>query len=94
MIIRFVYRTFIVFSSLQTWWILSPLPNVVILVALILGDDEPTIWHQGVTGTRLIILVCPCYGTICAIRLHDMEHFWHYPFDIVCLALSVSSFRR
>ena len=54
--------------------ILSPLPSVVILVSLILGDDEPTLWHQGVTGARLIRLVCPCYGTIRAISVRDIAH--------------------
>ena len=85
MITRFVYRTIVAFYSLRTSRILSPLPSVVILVPLILGDDEPTLWHQGVTGTLLIRLVCPCYGTIRAIIVRDIAHV---------LASSGSSLRR
>ena len=85
MIMRFAYQTIVDFCSLRMSQILIPLPYVVILLPLILGGDEPTLWHQGLTGTRLIISVCPCYGMIRAISVIDIAHV---------LASSVSSFRR
>ena len=85
MITRFTYQTIVAFYSLRTSRILSPLPSVVILLPLISGDDEPTLWHQGVTGNQLIISVCLCYGTIRAISVRHISHV---------LASSVSSFIR
>ena len=76
---RLKYQTIVAFYSLQLSRILSPLPYVVILLPHISGDDEPTLWHQGVTGTQFIRSVCPCYGTICAISLRDIAHVWHRP---------------
>ena len=85
MINKLTYKTIVAFYSLKTSRILSPLPYVVILLPLISGGDAPTLWHQGVTGTRFIILVFPCYGKIRAISSRDIAHV---------LALSVSSFIR
>ena len=85
MIINLTYRTIVTFYSLRTSRILSPLPYVVILLSLISGNDEPKMCHHGVTGTRLIRFLCPCYGTICAINVRDIAHV---------LALLVSSFVR
>ena len=85
MIMRLTYRTIVTFYSLRTSRILSPLPYVVILLSLISDNNEPTLWHHGVTGTQLIRSVCPFYGTIRAISVLDIAHV---------LASSVSSFIR
>ena len=82
---KLTYRTIVAFYSLRIARMLSPLPYVVILLPLISGDDDPTLWHQGVTGTQLIRLVCPCYGMIHAISVRDIAHV---------LAFSVYSFIR
>ena len=74
MIMRLTYRTIVVFYSLRTSRILSPLPYVVILFSLISGNDEPTLCYQGVTGNRLIRSVCPYYVTILAISVRDIAH--------------------
>ena len=83
MIMRLIYQTIVAFYNLRTSLILSQLLYVVLLLPLILVNDEPMLWHQGVTGTRLIISVCPFYGTIRAIIVRDIPHV---------LASSVSSF--
>ena len=74
MIMRLTYQTIVAFYSSRTSRILSLLPPVVILLPLILGDDKPTLWNQGVTGTRLIRSMCPCYGTIRAIIVRYIAH--------------------
>ena len=90
MIMRLTYRTIVSFYSLRTSRILSPLPYVAILLPLISGDNEPTLWHQGVTGNRLIRSVCHWYGTIRAISVRDIAHVWNRP----CHPLQGNAFRR
>ena len=82
---RFAYQTIVTFCSLRTSQIFSSLPSVVILLPLILGDNEPKLWYQCVTGNRLIRLVRPLYGTIRAISVRDTAYV---------LVSSVYSFRR